>query len=53
MSRSLKLFLLDVKNVVQMDEISEDMIVNWDQTGINYVLVSSWNMEEEGSKRIS
>ena len=51
-SRSLKLFLLDVKNVVQMDEISEDMIVNWDQTGVNYVLVSSWNMEEEGSKRI-
>ena len=35
-----------------MDEISEDMIVNWDQTGVNYVLVSSWNMEEEGSKRI-
>ena len=47
-----KLFLLDVKNVAQMDEISEDMIVNWDQTGVNYVPVSSWTMEEEGSKRI-
>ena len=47
-----KLHLLDIKNVVQMDEICEDMIVNWDQTGVNYVRVSSWTMEEEGSKRI-
>ena len=47
-----RLFLLDVKNVVQMDEICNDMIVNWDQTGINYVPVSSWTMEAEGSKRV-
>ena len=47
-----KLFLLDVKNVAQMDEIIEDMIVNWDQTGVNYVPISSWTMEVEGSKRI-
>ena len=47
-----KLFLLDAKNVVQLDEICEDMIVNWDQTGVNYVPTSSWTMEEEGSKRI-
>ena len=47
-----KLFLLDAKNAVQMDEICEDMIVNWDQTGVNYVPISSWTMEEEGSKRI-
>ena len=33
-----RLFLLDVNNVVQMDEICNDMIVNWDQTGINYIL---------------
>ena len=45
-------FLLDAKDVVQMDEIREDMIVNWDQTGVNYVPISSWTMEEEGSKRI-
>ena len=36
-----------------MDEICKDMIVNWDQTGVNYVPISSWTMEEEGSKRIS
>ena len=46
----LKEFLLEVKNVVYMDEIPEDLIVNFDQTGINYVLVSSWTMEQEGSK---
>ena len=48
-----KLFLLDVKNVVQMDEICSEMIVNWDQIGINYVPVSSWAMEEEGSRRVN
>ena len=46
----LKEFLLEVKNVVYMDEIPEDLIVNFDQTGINYVLVSSWTMKQEGSK---
>ena len=36
-----------------MDEICEGMmLVNWDQTGVNYVSVSSWSIEEEGSKRI-
>ena len=51
-SKKSKGFLLDVKNAVQMDEICEDMIVNWDQTGVNYVPISSWTMEQEGSKRI-
>ena len=45
-----KLFLRDVKNVVQLDEICSEMVVNWDQTGINYVPVFSWIMKEEGSK---
>ena len=43
---------MDVKNFVQMDEICNDMIVNRDQTGINYVPVSSWTMEAEGSERV-
>ena len=33
-----------------MDEIPPDLIINFDQTGINYVLVSSWTMEKKGSK---
>ena len=35
-----------------MDEICEDMIVNWDQTRVNYIPVSSLAMEKEGSQRI-
>ncbi len=50
---ALKLqFLLDIKTVVEMDEIPLDLIINWDQTGINYVPVSSWTMANKGAKRI-
>ena len=28
------------------------MIYNWDHTGINYVTVSNWTMEVEGSKKV-
>ena len=35
-----------------MDEIPEDLMINFDQTGINYVPVTSWTMEQEGSKHI-
>ena len=44
-------FLLEIKNVVSFDEIPP-LIINWDQTGINYILVSLWTMEKEGIKRI-
>ena len=47
-----ELYLLDIKSVVQMDEIPPDLIVNWDQTGIHYVPVSAWTMEACGSKRV-
>ena len=32
--------MLDIKVVVELEEIPEDVIINWDQTGINYVPVS-------------
>ena len=35
-----------------MDEIPPALIINWDQTGINYVPVGSWTMEVEGTKRV-
>ena len=35
-----------------MDEIPSELVINWDQTGINYIPVSSWTMAEEGSKRV-
>jgi tellurite resistance protein len=45
-------YLLDIKAVVDMEEIPHDLIINWDQTGINYVPVSQWTMTKEGSKRV-
>ena len=33
-------YLLDIKVVVELEEIPEDVIINWDQTGINYNLCS-------------
>jgi hypothetical protein len=35
-----------------MDEIPDEVVINWDQTGIHYVPVSQWTVDKEGSKRI-
>jgi len=45
-------FLLDIQNVVSLDEIPPALVINWDQTAIQYVPTSSWNMEEEGARRV-
>ena len=45
-----ELFLLDITKTVLMDEILSEMIITCDNTGINYVPVSCWTMEEAGSK---
>ncbi len=45
-------FLLDVKVAIEFDDIPPELVINWDQTGIHYVPVSSWTMEKEGSKRV-
>ena len=45
-------FLFDVKVIIEMEDISTDLVINWDQTGIHYVPVSNYTMEKEGSKRI-
>ena len=45
-------FLRDMRNVMLMDEIPPELIITFDQTGINYVPVSSWTMEETGKKRV-
>lgn len=34
-----RLFLLDIRNIVQMDEMPAQLIINWDQTGI----LGLWN----------
>ena len=30
----------------------DSLIINWDQTGVNYVPVSEWTMSKEGLKRV-
>ena len=45
-----KLFLLDIRNIVQMDEVPTQLIINWDQTVINYVPAS--NCTDNGTSRI-
>ena len=43
-------FLLDVNAVVEMKDIPQELILNWDQTGISIVPGSTWTMEAKGSK---
>jgi len=45
-------FVYDVKAIVQLAEIPDSLVINWDHSGINYVPISSWTMDEEGKKRV-
>ena len=45
-------YLLDIKVVVEMEDITADLILNWDHTGINIVPGCPWTMEEKGTKRV-
>ena len=43
---------MDIKAIVTMEEIPNDLVVNWDQTAIKYIPLSNWTMDKEGSKRV-
>ena len=43
-------FLMDIKAIVSIEDIPDDMIVNWDQTAIKYIPLSNWTMAKEWSK---
>ena len=45
-------YLFDIKVITEMDDIPPELIINWNQTGIEYVPVSSWTMAPRGSKRV-
>ena len=45
-------YLMDIKAVVTMEEILDDVVLNWDQTAIKYVPLSNWTVDKEGSKRL-
>ena len=43
-------FLLEVKHVISMDEIPAELVINFDQTGLNVVPTSDWTMEVGGAE---
>ena len=45
-------FSIDVKPVINIEDIPAGLIINWDQTGINYVPTNSWTMEKEGQEQV-
>jgi len=45
-------FFQEIKSVVTIDEIPDELILNFDQTALNYVPVTPWTLEEEGAKRV-
>ena len=45
-------FLNDVFAIVKMEDIPDELILNWDHTPKNIVPGSSWTMAQKGAKRI-
>ena len=43
--------LADVKCTGEMEDIPLDLVINWDQTAIRYVLRSHWTMAKAGSQK--
>ena len=37
---------------IEFEDITDSLILNWDQTALYYVHVCSWTMAREGSKHI-
>jgi len=35
-----------------MGKIPDSVVINWNQTGTQYIPVSLWTMEKEGAKRV-
>ena len=48
-----KQFLLNIRGVVEMKKVPQDLILNWDQTAVHYAPVSNLTMAMEGSKKVS
>ena len=46
-------FLTEVVETVDINDIPLELILNWDQTGINLVPTAFWTMDKRGKKRIA
>ena len=42
-------FPFDVQSLIEIEEIQIALIINWDQTAIKYIPLSTWTMADEGS----
>ena len=45
-------YLSQIVKLAHEKKVPPQLVINWDQTGVNIVPASSWTMEEEGSKTI-
>ena len=45
-------FVINVNAVMETEDIPQQLVFNWDQTGISIVPGSSWTMAVKGSKRV-
>ena len=45
-------YLLEIQNIVCMDSVPPELVINFDQTALNYVPIPDWTMEKEGTKRV-
>ena len=46
------MYLSDIAAIVVMEEVPLSLIINWDQTGLNFVPYAEWTMEVKGSRRV-
>ena len=51
-SMLVKNCLCDVQVLMEMEHIPQDMVLNWDNTSINYVPISSGTMAKEDLRRV-
>ena len=47
-----KQFLVDIKTIVRMQDIPDQLVLNWDQTAMKLVPSGSWTMDKKGTKRV-
>ena len=45
-------YLLEISGMVKTKNIPEELVPNWDQTGLNILPVGKWTLEKAGSSRV-
>ena len=45
-------FLLEISGMVRAQGIPDELVLNWDQTGLHLVPSGNWTLEKEGASRV-